>query len=395
MSIAPRIPSLLLNEDINLPTPSIIYDVAAIKHVIQSLLNDIRVIPEATLLYSVKANRNPTILRLLADMGLGVDVASIEELQAVKKAGFEIIHATSPSFSADEIKMLREAGIFPDFNSLSQLELARIELGSLEEVGLRVKFPLLLSEEEGETTFGEGSRFGINLFEPSIKSYLIKHQIEVKQIHIHLGEMRNVRVMEQVMKSIAKLVKIYPSIESINLGGGLTYLYSDQEEAKNVWKMVATYVEDIQCTLGRSIKLMVEPGMLLMAMCGYLLSSVRSSDWGNDSRNVTLDASAWNLMYWSYPVLVKAYTQNVEEEIHTLYGNTCYEKDIFIQSSINPRLETGDRVLLAPAGAYVTSMARNMHGFPVPMEFILVDDEIYKTGDEYANHSKIQTLPYP
>lgn len=70
-------------------------------------------------------------------------------------------------------------------------------------------------------------------------------------------------------------------------------------------------------------------------------------------------------------MLIKAYTPNTDACVHHIYGSTCYEEDCFVRNNINDRLETGDRVLFSPAGAYVSSMARNMHGMRLPAEWIV------------------------
>lgn len=202
----------------------------------------------------------------------------------------------------------------------------------------------------------------------------------MKQIHVHLGEIRNSNIMSQVALGMEKMVGMFPEVEVLNFGGGLTYLYSDENEVTKTWDILEGVIKRINKLLNRQVKVIIEPGMLLMAMCGYLVSTVLTSDVEGNHRIVTLDSSAWNLMYWTPPILVYTYTNNLIKDMHKICGSTCYEKDIFIQSNYNERLDIGDRVLLAPAGAYVTSMARNMHGFPLPDEWILNNNRLYRVG---------------
>ncbi|HDR6270312.1 hypothetical protein PDJ95_09500 [Bacillus cereus] len=380
MSIYPEIPQLLINKNFDIQTPAIIYDVEAIKYVVKKIKDNISKIPNTHICFSVKANRNISLLKTLVELGIGADVASIAELDVAKSAGFQHIYATSPSFSSNEIEVLYKNGIIPDFSTVSQLKEA-LKNGSVEnKIGLRVKFKLDLLDSELETTFGEQSRFGIDVFSSDIKMLLKKYGLKVKQIHVHLGEIRNSNIMSQVALGMEKMVEMFPEVEVLNFGGGLTYLYSDENEVTKTWDILEGVIKRINKLLNRQVKVIIEPGMLLMAMCGYLVSTVLTSDVEGNHRIVTLDSSAWNLMYWTPPILVYTYTNNLIKDMHKICGSTCYEKDIFIQSNYNERLDIGDRVLLAPAGAYVTSMARNMHGFPLPDEWILNNNRLYRVG---------------
>ena len=52
-------------------------------------------------------------------------------------------------------------------------------------------------------------------------------------------------------------------------------------------------------------------------------------------------------------------------------GSSCYEADIFVSKGEFNRIEVGDRICFAYAGAYVSSMMRNMHGSNYINEYIL------------------------
>lgn len=370
MTITPKIPDVLLDDSFNLPTPAIIYDLNTIRYVMNCILEDIHIIPKCRLFFAVKANRNFHILRFFADHDIGADVASIQEYELAKKAGITTFSATSPSFTKADFEALHLDGVIPDYNSLSQLRYALSTLRMHREIGLRIRVPLQLGSDYN-TTFGNNSRFGCDISSEELRGFINNHRLSVKRLHVHVGEMRDSSVMAQVMNHVREAVHIFDEVECINLGGGLTYLYSNSFEAKKTWSIVRDYIQDINRFLNRQVEVIVEPGMLLTCMAGYLLSTVLSSDKDKDTQHVVVDASAWNLMFWSSPMLIKAYTPNTDACVHHIYGSTCYEEDCFVRNNINDRLETGDRVLFSPAGAYVSSMARNMHGMRLPAEWIV------------------------
>lgn len=379
MSIYPETPKILLEREPCISSPAIIYDYDSIVSTVLKIKNDISIIPNIELCFAVKANRNKKVLKILSDLGLGADVASIHELNIAKEAEISPIYSTSPVYNEEFLEELFRSDITPDFNSLSQLK-KYAEKYHLNEIGIRIKVPLNISNSD--ITYGEKSRFGIDIDSNDFINFIHEKKIIVKQIHFHLGELQNSAVVKKAMEYITILSNRFLDLEVINIGGGLTYLYSDELEVRKSWEIVKENILLINNKLKREVKLVIEPGMLVLAMSGYLYSKVQSSDLVNNKRIVTLDCSAWNLTQWAYPVLVKNYSSSRNFVEHTIVGNTCYENDIFI-SSVNDRmLNINDGLLMTPVGAYVTSMARSMHGYPLPNEWILKDNALIKAGDD-------------
>ncbi|MET4559860.1 diaminopimelate decarboxylase [Lysinibacillus parviboronicapiens] len=378
MSIHPKIPKILLEREPSISSPAIIYDYNSIVSTVLKIKNDIDIIPNVELCFAIKANRNRNILKILSDLGLGADVASIHELNIAKEVGINPIYSTSPVYSEEFLEELFRSDITPDFNSLSQLG-KYVNKYNLNEIGIRIKVPLNLSNSD--ITYGEKSRFGIDIDSTDYIEYMRDKNLKIKQIHFHLGELQNSSVIKNVMEYITLISNRFQDLEVINIGGGLTYLYSDETEVKKSWETVKENILLINKGFNREIKVVIEPGMLVLAMSGYLYSKVQSSDFVNNKRIVTLDCSAWNLTHWAYPVLVQSYSDSINAEEHTIAGNTCYENDIFISSENHRILKINDGLLMTPVGAYVASMARSMHGYPLPNEWILKDDNFIKAGD--------------
>lgn len=377
MSIYPEIPKLLLEKEPGINSPAIIYDYNSIVNTVAKIKSDIKHIPDVQLCFAVKANRNKEVLKILQELGLGADVASIQELDAALEVGINPIYSTSPAYNEEFLDKLFENNIMPDFNSISQLK-KFVDKYNLTEVGVRIKVPL--TNENSDINFGKMSRFGIDIDSKDFLEFVKNKDLKIKQLHFHLGELQNSDIVSEMMSYITSKSKDFEDLEVINLGGGLTYLYSDNSEVIKSWDIVREHVIKMNNILNKKIKIIIEPGMLILAMSGYLYSKIQSSDLHNNKRSISLDCSAWNLTYWSYPILVHSYSDSTNIEDHALYGNTCYEKDVFIKSVQHKSLNINDGVLLSPMGAYVSSMARNMHGFPLPTEWILKKNTFIKAG---------------
>jgi diaminopimelate decarboxylase len=354
----------------DLPTPALVYDLDEVARLVGGLRADLRPLARVELCFAVKANRNPAVLRRLAGLGLGADVATLPELDAAAAAGLSPVYATSPALGAAELKAFDERGVIPDLDSLSQLRLWTQALPRRRRIGLRLRVPVPPAAR-ARAARSPWSRFGIDPTDPALHDELAARRLKVAQLHLHAGELLSPQVLVDLAGVVAEAVRVFSDVERVNLGGGLAYLYRDPPGARRAWQHVAA-------VLNRLPAAVVEPGELLTARAGFLVASVRAAENGAGSRLVTLDASAWSLMPWTRPRLVAAVPARDGGPVRqAVAGSTCYEGDYFLRAQQLPRLEVGDRVVLGGAGAYVASMARSSHGLPPPREFVLEGGELH------------------
>jgi diaminopimelate decarboxylase len=373
-----------------LPSPALIYDARAIAGTVARLREDLAAIPDARLCFAVKANRCPPLLRHLAALGLGADVASLPELDAARNAGMRPVYATAPSLSAAELRALADGGALPDIDSLSQLrQLVAAGGPGNAAIGLRVRTPVSPSDRERperpERTErpGQGplwSRFGVNPADPELHRLLSAHRLRVTRLHAHTGELSSPARAVSLVRLLLSCLRLFPHVDTLNIGGGLTLLYADQARARRAWTAVGRAIEEHRSAHGgRAPALVVEPGMLVTALSGYLVVTIRAAGrHPGGHRLATADASGWSLLDWAAPRVVGTHPPRGEEpaEPHDIAGASCYENDYLLRSVKLPPLRVGDRLVLSSAGAYVSSMARAMHGFPVPAEWVLHGEEV-------------------
>ena len=354
-------------------SPAIVYDVNALASVVDALRDDLAVIERAQLAFAVKANRSPGVLGVLAELGLGADVASRAELRAAQAADLRPIYATSPAFSTANLREAHKAGVLPDLDGFSQLRAWGAAAPSQRSVGLRVEAPVPRVERTCDLA-SPWSRFGVDIADPRLHELLAQLDLQVVQLHIHAGELADASTVTALGAVLEEAAQLFPAVTLLNIGGGLAALYADRRRAQTGWMALADAVRRIAAALGRAPCVVVEPGMLISAMAGVLVTEVRAVERRRDEGRiiVTVDSSAWALLPWSVPRLLASVPERPGPRVTVgIAGSSCYERDWLVEETKMPLPRPGDRLVVSAAGAYVTSMARSIHGYETPEEWLL------------------------
>jgi len=344
--------------------PTLAYSSAGIKGELDLLTSHLhRAVRDrlpVTVLFSVKANPNRQLLKWFAEREVGAEISSMAEYDLAHRAGFRYISATSPGLNAHNISHLLERGVRVNIDNPAQLQ--RVPPGA--EIGLRLCLPLDLTSDSQSSAY---SRFGVMLDSPQLQEAL--RTCEGKAVRLH-GHFRNISNAAQLTALVSRLVsatKEFPKLAEINLGGGMTALYKDPLAAGEAWEQCAS----IFYNLDSGTRVFVEPGAQIITKHGYLATRVVSVTERPDRRKlIVVDASKWNLVCWSeYELLTpKPIT---EGPVADIVGPTCYEKDVWLTGVRLPPVHPGQQLIFRGLGAYVVSLARKMHGLPLPNEILL------------------------
>ena len=378
-SIVPEAPSAsMLAVASSVSTPALLYVAEETTRTVTELHADLAVIPNVQLCYAVKANRFPPLLKHMASLGLGADVASLPELRLATAAGFSPIYATGPGLSLTDMVAIWSCGGAVDLDNLSQLRQLVGKGVAAAEIGLRIRTPVSPADSDGPGL--QWSRFGVDPADPELHDLLKAGDLRVTRLHVHTGELSTPRRVASLVDLLLSCRRVFPDVTTLNLGGGLASLYAHRPTARQAWSLVS------EALAGRGVKLVVEPGALLTSLAGYLVTSVLAVGRRPDGRRFyTVDASGWNLFAWAPPRIAATLPQRDDGyEVADVAGTTCYEQDYLARGVQMPALEVGDRVIFARAGAYVSSMARVMHGVPAPVELLINGDEVVTCDDEAA-----------
>jgi diaminopimelate decarboxylase len=340
--------------------------------------------------YSVKANSNLSILKLLADRGSGFDIVSGGELLRIlevnKKAARRVVFS-GVGKTVEEIDLALAAGILI-FNVESESEAALLaersrKLRLRARVALRVNPDVFAETHPYISTGLREHKFGIDIkaARPVYQEVKRSRYLDPVGISVHIGsQIQTAEPFGAALAGVAELIRELGGdgiqIKFVDAGGGLGIDYhgggvSPAEKVGNY----ATAVE--RALRGLEVCLLVEPGRFLIAQAGALLARVLYVKRNGSKTFVITDAGMNDLIR---PALYQAYHE-ILPVIHDplakigvvdLVGPVCESGDFFARDRTMPEVKEGDLVAILDAGAYGMSLSSNYNSRPRPAE-VLVD----------------------
>jgi diaminopimelate decarboxylase len=382
-------------------TPLYIYSKATITHHLDTLNRAFKAL-NPLVCYSVKANSNLGILKVVGEHGDGFDVVSGGELGRVLKAGgtadrtvFAGVGKTDP-----EIAAAIQAGVLM-FNVESEEELAAINrvaesLGKVAPVALRVNPDVDPKTHRYISTGKKESKFGMDI-DRSLR--LAQEAVHMKHItmigmHMHIGSQITTvepygHAAEKGVEIIGQLRAMGHPIEWYNMGGGFGIAYRGGE-AKAIEAFAEVIVPKVATT---GCRLAMEPGRVVVGNAGILVSQVIFTKKSGDKRFLIQDAamndlirpSLYEAFHRIWPVHVAeglaCPPENYESEIPgtetwDIVGPVCESGDFLAKDRHLPRLATGDLLATFSAGAYGMVMASNYNTRPRAAEILVSGDKV-------------------
>ncbi|MBC6444345.1 MAG: diaminopimelate decarboxylase [Alphaproteobacteria bacterium GM202ARS2] len=341
---------------------------------------------ETLVCYAVKANGLTSLLRILADEGLGADIVSQGELVRALRGGVkpDTIVFSGVGKSRDELKLAMNTGI-KQINIESEAELQDIievaEEGGLRDVpcALRVNTDTPAPTHRTIATAHKDDKFGIAIEAiPSLATRIANHrQLRLCGLATHIGS--NMTELVAFKDAFIKLRELAwhlagqgLTLETLDLGGGLASRSDDEDKA-----LVTAYrdmIAEVFADYGGT--LIFEPGRFLMAKSGVLVSRVLRSKKADKVTYLLIDAGMNDMMRTAlydgcHPI--KAVRQGEGQTyLYHVAGPICESTDVFQRDASLPRLERGDAVVLSDVGAYGSVLAHQYNARPLIAE-LLVD----------------------
>lgn len=346
--------------------------------------------------YSVKANANPALLRIIREEGLVVDAMSPGELFMDDLAGFtaeEILYISNNN-SPEELQNALVHGLLISVDSLSQLDaLGRLNRGG--KVMVRFNPGIGAGHHAKVITAGKETKFGVmpdNM--EDVFALLAAHQMTLAGINQHIGSL----FMEPdgYLEAAAVLLHLAESLpgnaleklEIIDFGGGfgIPYHKYEQEPRLNLAELgrrLHGLLGGWADKTGYAGRFLIEPGRYVAAECGILLGRVHAVKNNGDKRYVGTDLGFNVLvrpaMYDSFHDLEiyrgpgeRAPSQ--EPLLQTVVGNICESGDILAKDRLLPVMREGDVLGILDAGAYGFVMASNYNQRRLPAEVLIQSD---------------------
>jgi diaminopimelate decarboxylase len=391
--------SLLYCEDVlvarlaeHFDTPLYIYSASTIREHMAAFQQAFRKVSH-TICYSVKANSNLSILRLLAKLGCGFDVVSGGELERVlkvdRKAASRVVFSGVGKTKA-EMRAALKAGILL-FNVESESELWALaecaaQLKLTAPLALRVNPDVPAETHPYISTGLHKHKFGIPIGEAR-RLYTLASgtkYLNVTGVSVHIGsQITDVKPFATTMERVAELVGELRTdghdIKYIDAGGGLGINYQPSEPSKDA-RGFATQVSDYASAVlgplrGLKVHLLLEPGRSLVASAGVLLTRVIYKKINGAKKFLVVDAAMNDLIRPS-----QAYHEIVatdlgspppKKETVDVVGPVCETGDFFARNRDLPLVNEGDLLAILDAGAYGMVLASNYNTRLRPAEVMV------------------------
>jgi diaminopimelate decarboxylase len=288
---------------------------------------------------------------------------------------------------ADEIRRSLEVGILC-LNIESTAELAMVErvateLGVRAPVSMRINPDVDAGTHPYISTGLSSNKFGIP-WDEAMAAYETAHRspaIHVMGLDCHIGSQLAdaapvVEALDRLLELVDALEAAGIPIEHLDVGGGLGITYDDETPPSP-----ASYAQSLRERLhGRNLRVVLEPGRVILGNAGVLLSRTELIKENGDKRFVVVDAAMNDLLrptlYGAYHGIVPVGAPRAERDVVDVVGPVCESGDYLAQDRELPRLEAGDLIALRSAGAYGFAMASNYNGRPRPAE-VLVDGDAF------------------
>lgn len=384
----------LYAEDVNLNdlaakvgTPFYVYSSATLRRHVRVVKAAFEGIP-TLLAYAMKANSNQAVLKLMASEGAGADVVSLGELERALAAGIkpEMIVFSGVAKTVAEMRRGLEVGIHC-FNVESEPELERLDMvassmGKIARVSVRIN-PDVDARTHAKISTGKAeNKFGIPYARAREVYTRIAEMANVQAVGVdmHIGsQITDLEPFGDAFTLLADLVTTLRAdghhLEHVDVGGGLGIPYNAEEDAPPRPEAYASVVRAKIEQLG--VKLVIEPGRLLVGNAGIMVTKVEYVKEGG-TNFVIVDAAMNDLirptLYEAHHDVVPVNHSNLSPITADIVGPVCETGDYLAKARTMPGVKEGDLLAVMSAGAYGAVMASTYNSRPLIPE-VLVDGD--------------------
>ncbi|MEQ9094414.1 MAG: diaminopimelate decarboxylase, partial [Miltoncostaeaceae bacterium] len=392
-------------------TPLVVYDEGQLRAMCAAYRSALDAnAPGGEVLYASKAYFGLAMLRLAAEEGMSVDVASGGELHAALRAGFPParIHMHGNAKSRRELDEALAAGVgtvivdnLDEIATLGELALAR---GAVQDVLVRVTPGVKPSTHSYISTGQLDSKFGFSIAggaaAEAVSLARATPGVNLIGLHCHIGS----QLFDlSAYPAAAAIVADFASqvggedLSVMDMGGGLGIAYARGDEPASVDTLVETVVDAVRAEWGRvglaMPKIMLEPGRSIVGRAGVSVYRVMSiKDVPGIRRYVAVDGGMSDLLR---PMLYGAVYESLlanragEEPAREvrLVGKHCESGDVLVGAARLPEVRPDDLVCLPATGAYGVSMASNYNGVTRPAVVFVHDGDarLVTRREDYAD----------
>ncbi len=344
---------------------------------------------EPLIAFAVKANPNGAVLAAMARAGLGADVVSAGELLRAVAAGIkpEKIVFSGVGKTRDEMAIALSHGI-GQFNLESEpeaemLSAVAVEMGREVAVAYRVNPDVDAGTHAKISTGKSENKFGIPIdTAPAAYARLATLPgLRAQGVAVHIGsQLTDLAPLEAAFAKVGALIvelrAAGHAITLADLGGGLGVPYNPASPQPPSPADYGAMVK--RATQGWGVRLAFEPGRLIVANAGVLLSRVIRVKDGAAHSWVIADAAMNDLLRPSlYDAWhdIRAVAPTGKRTVANVVGPVCESGDTFAMGRDMDAVADGDLIVFMTAGAYGATMAGTYNSRALVPEVMVSGDK--------------------
>ncbi len=366
-------------------SPAYVYSQSSITAAYREYTRAFRGLP-TTICYSVKANSNLEILKLLARLGSGFDIVSGGELYRLRHAGIsgQRIVFSGVGKTREEIReALREKIFLFNVESPAELDVLISEAARLRRpapAAIRINPDVQAGGHAHISTGRHQHKFGME-WADARRSYLAQQNspwIAWKGISAHIGS--QIFNKDAIRRAATRLADFAASLQRagiplthIDFGGGLGVRYANENPISiaDYARIVINVFKPLRC------RLLLEPGRSIIGPAGVLLTRVLYTKTNRGKNFIVVDAAMNDFirpaLYGGVHPITPATRPRTPRKIirADIVGPVCESGDCLLHDWPIEQVDPGELLMLWGAGAYGFSQASNYNSRPRAAEILV------------------------
>jgi len=375
-------------------TPLYVYSGSTIRSRFQAFETAFSATPHLVC-YSVKANSNLSILRMLGQLGSGYDIVSggeLERVLAADKRGAARVVFSGVGKTAPEMDLALRAGILMfNVESSSEVELLAERASKLKKrarVAVRVNPDVFAETHPYISTGLHKHKFGVPI-EEARKLYrtIARHRyLTAAGVSVHIGsQITSVGPFGDAMQRVADFVRTLRSdghrIEFVDAGGGLGIQYHESSLDSFPQRAEAYATSVLQPLSDLGVTLLLEPGRAIIGPAGLLLTRVLFHKQNDGKQFLIVDAAMNDLIRPSlysahHDIIPVNRIRSEKKAIYDVVGPICETGDFFARDRELPTTQEGELIAILDAGAYGMSITSNYNTRSRPPEVLIENKKV-------------------
>lgn len=360
-------------------SPLYVYDAEKIQSQYKRLTNAFSKVESLRINYAVKALSNISVLKLLKEVGSGLDTVSIQEVELGLLAGFspERIIYTPNGVSFEEIEEVAHLGVQINIDNLSILEHFGAKYPQIP-VCIRIN-PHVMAGGNANISVGHiDSKFGISVHQmPHILRIVENTGMHINGIHMHTGsDILDIEVFLYAAEILFDAAKNFKDLDFLDFGSGFKVPYKKDDietDIEELGKKLSKRFNAFTKEYGRDLTLAFEPGKFLVSEAGFFLAKVNVVKQTTSTVFAGIDSGFNHLirpmLYGSSHFIENISNPKGKERFYSVVGYIC-ETDTFANNRRIAEIKEGDVLCFRNTGAYCFSMASNYNSRYKPAEVL-------------------------